>query len=393
MNSPIRASATYPLLVERVESLADLRGLESEWRELEPHLPELPFLTFDWAVAWWEHLAEHRWLVADKLFARAIRDRHGALVAVAPLMITQRPGWGLGARQLQLFGADPNLTEIRRIAAPVELEPQVYAALMHDLSNCSDAWDWLALTGVPANAELRHAVSGSFPRAQWSGALPNYVLPLAETFADFKSGLSRNIKESLRKCYNSLKRDDISFEFRVLTSNDGLSAALDEFFRLHRARSALTNTVHHYDSFGSESSRQFLRSVCERFAARDKLRLFQLKIAGRVVATRIGFVCGSCLYLYYSGYEPEYGRYSIMTTLVAEAVRYAIESGLRSLNLSTGTDNSKLRWGPSEKPYQQALVVSPSPRGGLAHELSTFALKRLGTARHAGSPLAWLTRR
>jgi hypothetical protein len=43
-------------------------------------------------------------------------------------------------------------------------------------------------------------------------------------------------------------------------------------------------------------------------------KLFELLVEGEVVASRIGFVLGDNLYLYFSGYHPRMSRYSVMTT-------------------------------------------------------------------------------
>lgn len=74
--------------------------------------------------------------------------------------------------------------------------------------------------------------------------------------------------------------------------------------------------------------------------------MFELRVAGEVVASRVGFATGEAIYLYYSGYDPQWGRYGVMTTTLAEIVCYAIGCGLASLNLSTGDDVSKTRWRP-----------------------------------------------
>jgi len=109
--------------------------------------------------------------------------------------------------------------------------------------------------------------------------------------------------------------------------------------------------------------------VCERLAERGELRIFQLKIGGAVVATRIGFAVGSSLYLYYSGYAEEYAQYSVMTTTVAEAIQYAIASGFSSVCLSTGSDVSKQRWRPREGLYREVEILAPSIGGRVAHEV------------------------
>ena len=361
--------------IEIVNTLSGLLALENDWRALESRLPALPFVSFDWNVAWWQHLREQKLSVTDELAIRTFRSASGELCAVAPLMLTRRPVVGpMQFRQLQFFGADPNMTEIRGIAAPDTLRQYVYADLLEHLQMDRDSWDWLEFSGIPSAPALVSAVKQRFPDAVWLQDVCDYSLPLAPTWAEFKHGLSRNIKESLRKCYNSPKRDGITFSIEVARTDSEVTAAVEEFLRLHLMRSELRETTHHNNVFATESARHFLFDVCLRFAARDAIRIFQLKIADKVIATRIGFALGDTLYLYYSGYNPAYSQYSIMTTALAEAIQYAIAEGFRSVNLSTGQDVSKDRWSPNHFLYRNAMLVSPSWRGRVKHR--TYSVVR-----------------
>jgi len=66
-------------------------------------------------------------------------------------------------------------------------------------------------------------------------------------------------------------------------------------------------------------------------------------------------VVGHTLYLYYSGFKPPWGRYSVATTIQAEAIKYAIACGLKSVDLSPGRVVSKTRWSPREVLYGRAV--------------------------------------
>jgi CelD/BcsL family acetyltransferase involved in cellulose biosynthesis len=70
--------------------------------------------------------------------------------------------------------------------------------------------------------------------------------------------------------------------------------------------------------------------------------------------------------MYYSGFDPEWSRFSVMTTTVAEAIKYAIEHGLKTVNLSPGNDVSKTRWGPRELQYTSAYEQRDRLRSRLA---------------------------
>ena len=54
-----------------------------------------------------------------------------------------------------------------------------------------------------------------------------------------------------------------------------------------------------------------------------------------------------------------------MTTVVTEAIKWAIDQRLEVVNLSTGHDPSKLRWGPREVIFRSALQLSPTRRSQL----------------------------
>jgi CelD/BcsL family acetyltransferase involved in cellulose biosynthesis len=143
-------------------------------------------------------------------------------------------------------------------------------------------------------------------------------------------------------------------------------AALARFLELHTLRANMPFGPGHPDRFTSRSLRAFLHGACERLALRDAVRLFQLRIAGEIVASRIGFVMGDSLYLYHSGFDPAWARYGVMTTMVAEVMQYAIASGLGTVNLSLVAEHSKIRWRPRRVDFYSALVHRDSLRSRLA---------------------------
>jgi len=117
--------------------------------------------------------------------------------------------------------------------------------------------------------------------------------------------------------------------------------------------------VRHADVFAAPATRAFVGEYMQQMAQLGRLRIFQLEIGGQIVATRVGLLLGTELYLYYSGYDPEWGRYSVMTTVVAEAIQWAIANQLTIVNLSVGNDVSKLRWDPVEVLYAGGEQIAP----------------------------------
>lgn len=284
-----------------------------------------------------------------------MRDGNGALVALAPMFVTHRPGYGpLRTRELQFFGADSYVTEWRGLVCRCDLAEQVVAALSVRLKQDKPA-DFVQWRGVPAGLAARGFRGGFTP--QPSMDLSVFYLDLPGSWEALRGKLSRNVKESLRKCYNSLSRDGHAFTLRVVETVEEAPAALDVFLALHQARASAGETIRHPDVFGSARSRAFLRAYCADMARRGDLRIFQLVIAEKVVACRVGFLLGDELYMYFSGYDLDWSRYSVMTTLVAEAMQWAIAHRMRLFNLSTGADVSKTRWRPARVDYWGGFLL------------------------------------
>jgi len=371
-----RGEASRPALkVERVRSPEVLEALGPEWEEIDrAQWPRTPFTSPAWNLLWWRHYEERRFAVRDEFCAHVVRGADGRLIAVAPLVLTRRPGVGARAvRTLHFFGSDHNVTEIRGLVCRPGEEKEALGALLDHFLSRPRQWDWFHVHGLPGeDASIWRDLPGG-PSIRDDRMVPDYYLELPDSWEALRARLGRNVKESLRKCYNSLRRDGHAFVFRVRQDPRDVREAIDRFLVLHAARARFATGSRHGDVFNSERSQWFLHDYGARLAEAGALRVFQLEIGGRVVATRVGFLAGDHLYLYFSGFEESWGRYSVMTTVLAEAIKWSIENGVRVVNLSTGSDVSKLRWSPRSASFRDGVLVSPTARGALAYRAFTAA--------------------
>ena len=344
------------LSVETIIDDSGLHDLIAQWDSLHERIsPRLPFTTHLWASIWWQHYKRSN--VKAKDFPRLflLRSDSGELIAVAPMVVSQRPGYGpLNAKELQFFGADSNVTEFRGPLCSPEHTPAVVRSISAFLDNANGA-DWVQWRGLRLQntstilpAEIRQT-----PNLETTV----HILHLPSSWEQLRANLSRNMKQAIRKCYNSLGAEKITYQLRIIDKPGEVPAALDRLFTLHSARASVAASIKHPDVFASPVSRAFMLQYCTELARRGALRIFQLVINDEVVATRIGFKFGDELYLYYSGYDPRWARYSVMTTVVVEAIKWAIDNKFRIVNLSTGADISKARWEPEVISYSGGFSV------------------------------------
>ena len=335
-----------------VSSVEGVGALDAEYQQLYSLTGNtLPFARQEWHLAWCTHFLKRNPQICEEPLFCVVRDG-SECIGLVPLILSRRRFGPLKLTTLRLLGADPGLTEIRTPLVKPGCERSVVRAVNRRLEQVGE-WHWIDWSGVskPLAAALTHEAT---PR--WYHISQDFVLDLPPSWEEFRADLKRNARESLRHCYNSLKRDGHPFEFEVARARNEVRPALDRFLELHTLRANMPWGPKHPDRFVDRSLRDFLYDVCERLAVRDALRVFQLRVRGRIVAARIGFVVGDSVYLYYSGFDPLWARYSVMTTTLAEAFRYAIASGLRSVNLSPTAERSKLRWRPRRVEFHSALV-------------------------------------
>ena len=383
------ASHAVDLTADIVVTVEGIRALTPDYEYLyRVSGNTLPFALQDWHLTWCAHFLNRNRQIQEQPLFHVLRTSAGECVAIVPLILTRRRLGPLKVATVGSIGADPGLTEIRSSLVKPGYERLTVRAVHQSLAGVAD-WDWVqwnGISGAMAEAMARETTP------QWYAASDDYVLDLPSSWEEFRAGLKRNVRESLRHCYNSLRRDGHAFEFIVARERGEVLQALQRFFELHALRANMARGPKHPNYFSGRPLQEFLRDICHSLAARDAVRVFQLRIGTEIVASRIGFVVGDSVYLYYSGFDPAWARYSVMTTTVAEAFKYAIAHGLTTVNLSLTGEQSKLRWRPRRVEFHSALVHREALSSRIACRAYRVALSTNGAPAKLLKNLFWAHR-
>src|SRR6266700_176622 len=211
------------LTVQVVRSLEGVAELEGDFARLQTVTGNtLPFALFEWQLTWCRHFRRQDPAVVDEPMFHVVRYSEGNCVAIVPLILTRRWVGMLKIVSLGLLGADPAITEIRTSLVQPGYADSVANALSRSLPKDGE-WDWIQWSGM---CDEFCAALGRQRGLDWLPAPPSYVLDLPPSWDAFRAGLKRNICESLRHCYNSLKRDGHTFELKLAASRDSVHAAL-----------------------------------------------------------------------------------------------------------------------------------------------------------------------
>jgi CelD/BcsL family acetyltransferase involved in cellulose biosynthesis len=143
------------LQVSTLTTVDQLRSLRREWLDLLRRARlDLPFLWPEWVITWWQLFRQDRLDIRDRLRVKAVRCVSGQLVAIVPMMVTERPAVGpVRARAIGFLGADNYVTEQRAPIVDPAWENEVAQALAADLQS-DRSWDWVAWEGLHSESLL-----------------------------------------------------------------------------------------------------------------------------------------------------------------------------------------------------------------------------------------------
>jgi CelD/BcsL family acetyltransferase involved in cellulose biosynthesis len=139
------------------------------------------------------------------------------------------------------------------------------------------------------------------------------------------------------------------------TGADGAEAVFGALLELHGARWAARGERGVLDGPGVEA---FHREVVRGFLERGWLRLFALRVEGRLAAVHYGFSAKGRAYYYLGGFDPAFHQLSPGSLMVLHAIEEALREGAGEFDFLRGREAYKYAWGGVDRrQYRRVLRV------------------------------------
>ena len=352
-------SAEAETAFEIVSDYARFVDLEAEWndavdRAAVPH----PFLRHEWLRTWWECFGGSRSL--HIIVVRA----GGRILAIAPFMRERVQMYGVPIRKIDLLHNDHTPRADVIVAGPPE---DAYRAIWNGLLATGREWDLLQLSRLPADSATRAAFAQLAGEEHcstglWQGDVSPY-LTLAGTWETYLASLSAKFRSNVR---NRLSRLMKLGEPRLEVLEDGpaIEAARSDALRLEASGwKAEAGT-----SICSDPAiERFYTLLAERATTRGWLRLLFLTVGGQRIATSYGSCHRGRLFLFKTGYDPEFAACSPFKLLTYFAIQAAYEEGLTEIDFLGDAEPWKLEWTRTTRSHDWLYVFSRSKRAQLLH--------------------------
>jgi CelD/BcsL family acetyltransferase involved in cellulose biosynthesis len=317
--------------------LNSFRDIEAEWEELLSFSPvNNLFITPQWQETWWETQGNGKSMAGfymrdpEGIMAIASLARHGDVVSLLGNEDTFdyndfviRPGF-----ESTFFATLLEYLKEQRVSTlelPSLMETSPTLVFLPKLAR---------LQGYEVAISEENVVPG---------------LPLPSLWEEYLSGLSRKDRHELRRKLRRLESQE-NRQLYCLTDPEQVSDRFDDFLTLMRQSQGDKS------DYMTPDRERFFYLMAQRTAQLGFLRLFFLEMEGKPVATCICFDYGSTRLLYNSGFNPDYGYYSVGLILIAYCLRDSIEKGLSYFDFLRGSEEYKYHLGGQKHTLYRVVV-------------------------------------
>jgi CelD/BcsL family acetyltransferase involved in cellulose biosynthesis len=347
------------LEVSEITDSNALTALRADWDALLARAADpTPFQSYEWQATWWRHHGR------GQLWVLVARD-NGVAIGLMPLHICRYRGTPL--RQVRFLGAP--LSDFQEILAAAGYETAVRDAFVDYLSQHANRWDLCDFADQRKGTSL---TSGEMPDGLKPLLVHHRVCPfirLDDSWEKFVRRLSKNMRANVGR-----RRRQVAKQFRAeydVAAPATLREAMEELFRLHNARWRRRGVA---GAFAGARMQAFHHDVANQFLARGWLRLHRLKLDGKTRAAFYCFHMRARVYYYLSGFDVEFGKFSIGNVLMAQAIETAIVDGAREFDFLRGDETYKLAWNAEERETLRLILGRRALRSSFA--LSAHRLER-----------------
>jgi CelD/BcsL family acetyltransferase involved in cellulose biosynthesis len=358
------------MLVETVTEYGRFLDLETEWNDAveRARIPH-PFLRHEWVRTWRDAFSTP----CTELCIRVVRA-NGGVTAIAPLMRDTPLMFGIPARRVRFIHNDHTPRTDVIVAADVE---RSYEAIWQALHRDCSRWDVLQLSQLPSQSHTQtvfrdFAAAAGCAAGTWrSGDSP--YLRIAGTWDAYFNSLSAKFRSNLRNRLSRLaKAGEPSLE--TLTDWKAIDSAADEAWHLEssgwkrEAGTAIASTP---------AVRRFYTALIEHGTRAGWLRLLFLKVGDRRIATSYGACFDNRLFLFKTGYDPEFAAGAPFKILTSLAIQEAHAQGLAEIDFLGDAEPWKLEWTSTSRGHDWLFVFGNTVRGRLLHAIKFRWLKEL----------------
>jgi CelD/BcsL family acetyltransferase involved in cellulose biosynthesis len=327
------------------------------WSELAARSKASPYLHPGWLRCWWPAFG------TGELEIKTLW-RQGQLIAAL----------SLGRRQGQLESTANFHTPVFGIVAT---DRSAAASMARELFR--DAPAQVSLTGLDPDGTTLQACKDAAEEAGFRVITrPHLLSPYAELeygWNEYKRNLHSHLLRNLRRGRKQLEEQG-PLVVESVSGGAMLDARLDEAMQVEasgwkgKLGTAILSRAH---------TRQFYRDMAHWAAERGVLRLYLLRLSGRVLTMCLTLQQHGVCYMLKGGYDEDFKRYSPGNILTAALIEDCADRGIGRVEIYGEAETYKLNWATGTRQFMRLEAFAPTVAGHLA--LAAYRYSRPITSR------------
>ena len=313
-------------------------GIEQKWQGVLATCPvDTLFITPQWQRVWWEQFGGRAEMMLLCL------EGNNRVEGIAPLARVNGTISFIGSQDLFDYNDFP---------VPSGAEASFYPSLLRYLDG--EEWGTIELSSLSQDSPTLTYLPGLARERGYSveieeeDVVPGLDLP--DNWDLFLQLLSKKDRHELRRKMRRLDSLGEEFSWYKRSEPAEVEKDLDDFFSLMRFSKEDKNR------FLTGPREQFFRNIAREMAGLGIFKLFFLEIKGHRVASAMCFDYGTSRLLYNSGFDPNYGYYSVGLLLKALCMKDAIEEGMTYFDFLRGPEPYKYDLGGRNKTLYKMVV-------------------------------------
>jgi CelD/BcsL family acetyltransferase involved in cellulose biosynthesis len=321
----------YSVTEASLESLVKYRtdpGLNLDWNSV--------FITPEWLQVWWKVFGE-----GQQSFIRVISDAD-RVIGIAPLRLE---------KDTAMFIGDTDVCDYQDFIIETGSENAFSETLLDDLK--AGGVKLLDLKHVrPDSTIYKHFREVAGKRNFNVECIQEDIsveMALPATWDDYLASLNSKQRHEVRRKLRRLSEAG-NIEYIFTDNTESVPGFMDTFFRM------FTESRQDKAAFLTGQMETFFRSMVEKMAAAGVLKLGALRLDGRDMASIICFDYNDTIYLYNSGYDPEFNYLSVGLLSKVLCIRDSIESRKKTFDFLKGNEPYKFHLGGREVPLYRCRI-------------------------------------
>lgn len=334
--------------VETIYGLEAFLALKDQWVDLAQQDPSVsPYITWNWIKGWIEVWG------AGRDFVTLVCRQHDQVVGIVPFFWKTKPSplevrklWmvgfsdgagGNGLTEEPLFVMEPN-----RI-----LRENIWKAVHRKLESMliDGGWDAAAYRRFGMGIEGCSLVEVR----QLTINVQEFhrgceVVSLPDTWEKYLKTISKSMRENIPYYPKKFVKEGLSYIVETVALSE-VEETLDALIALHKKRTYLDPTMQHMDYFAEPRQQHLFKLSVSRMVENGEAHVVVLRVEGKIVAAQVFLQNQHTLLAHYSGFDPDWSKYSPLFVLQTEVIRQAIAKGFTTMNLLRGNAEWQKRWG------------------------------------------------